>query len=150
MTYTRASLATFTAAFPAFAAITEEQYDFWADRAEAATVPRESCLGDNMAYVTMLLTAHYLERGGLGTGAAAQGFANGMDGYTEVKSDGLSLKRAENGSASGGMWATTRYGAEAWPYLRACAGGPLVTNTGELVGGCGFNGYAGQFPPYTL
>ncbi|WP_439538687.1 DUF4054 domain-containing protein [Sphingomonas sp.] len=150
MTYTRATIEAFAAGFPAFAAITEDQYDFWATRAEAVTVSRESCLGDNMAYVTMLLTAHYLERGGIGTGAAAQAYANGMDGYTEVKSGSLSLKRAENASPSGGVWTSTRYGAEAWPYLKACAGGPLVTDTGALPQSYGYNGWAGPLPPYAL
>lgn len=130
MPYTRATLADFQVAFPAFAAITEAQYDFWATRAERIVT---DCFGDDQQFATMLLTAHYLERNGLGSGAAAEANAQGMGEFTRVKSGSLELERGTKAAgASMGEYCGTRYGRQLWPMHRACFGSPRVTSTGTI------------------
>lgn len=149
MPYTAPPQDTFTGLFPAFAAVTPEQYAFWSGQAVLVTEPLEGCLGGRMDLATMLATAHYLCEAGVGTGAESEMAAQGMAGFKSIKSGSLSLDRADSKSAAdAGAWGATSYGLRLWPMLKACSAGPRVTGTGAVIGGCGFNGFAGPLPPY--
>lgn len=149
MPYTAPDKTTFTGLFPAFAAVTDDQYEFWSGHAVSVTEPIEDCLGDRMDLATMLATAHYLTESGIGTGAESEMAAQGMGGFKSIKSGTISLERGDAKSSSdAGVWGSTSYGLRVWPMLRACLAGPRVTGTGALPGGCGFNGFAGPLPPY--
>lgn len=141
MTYTAPDKDTFTGLFPAFAAVTDDQYTFWSAQAVLVTEPIQDCLADRMDLATMLTTAHYLAESGIGTGAESEIAAQGMGGFKSIKSGSLSLERGD--AADAGTWSTTSYGNRVYPMLSACLSGPRVTGTGTLPGGCGFNGYAG-------
>ncbi|TCM21480.1 uncharacterized protein DUF4054 [Novosphingobium sp. PhB165] len=147
MAYTPPNKATFIAIFPAFAAVTDEQYAFWSAQAALITDPMEACLGARMDLATMLVTAHYLTQQGIGTGTEAEMAAQGASGFTRIKSGQLELQRSDSSGtdADGGDWATTSYGQRVWPMLSACAGsGPLVSGTGRVVGVFGYR--AGPMP----
>lgn len=140
MTYAAPPKATFTALFPAFAAVTDDQYAFWSAQAVLVTEPLQDCLGDRMDLATMLATAHFLAESGIGTGAESEMAAQGMAGFKSIKSGTLSLERGDS-SISAGSWSTTSYGARVWPMLSACLAGPRVTGTGALP--CVPYGYPG-------
>lgn len=125
--------AAFIAVFPAFAAVSETAFDFWAAQAALITTPMETCLGARYQLATWLVTAHYLVQNGLGTGAEAETAAQGATGFTRIKSGTLELERGKNDAAAKmGDWGTTSYGMRVYPMLKACAGGPRVTGTGLL------------------
>lgn len=148
MAYAPPSKATFVAIFPAFAAVSDEAYDFWSAQAALITEPMEACLADRMDLATMLVTAHNLTLSGIGTGTDAQMAAQGASGFTRIKSGTLELERGKNDAAADmGEWGGTSYGQRAYPMLRACVAGPRVTGTGSICGG-GFNGFAGPLPPW--
>lgn len=146
MAYAAPPKATFIAIFPAFAAVTDEQYEFWSAQAVLVTEPIEACLGASMDLATMRLTAHYLVEQGIGTGAEAEMAAQGASGFRRLKSGTIEIERADSESdASMGSYGTTAYGRQVWPMLKACLGGPRVTGTGTL--GCGCGGYrSGPLP----
>lgn len=149
MAYAPPSKATFVALFPAFAAVSDEAYDFWSDQAVLITEPMEACLGERMDLATMLVTAHNLTLQGIGTGTDAQMAAQGAGSFTRIKSGTLELERSKNDAAEGmGEYGATSYGQRVYPMLRACVAGPRVTGTGAVVGDCGFNGFAGPLPPW--
>lgn len=140
MPYTAPTLATFTELFPAFTAVTQEQYDFWSAQAALVTEPIEDCLADRMDLATMLATAHYLTQQGLGTGAESEMAAQGMGGFTRIKSGSLELQRGEGSGGSAGKWASTSYGARFVELAGGCVSGPGVARTGTLP--C----YPGRWP----
>lgn len=130
--------------FPQFASVTDEQYAFWATQAVLVTGPLESCLGDRFDLATMLVTAHYLTQQGIGTGTESQMAAQGMGGFSRIKSGSLELQRdSTSRDASMGDWGTTAYGQRAFAMMRPCFSGPRVTGTGALCVG-GFNGFSGR------
>lgn len=134
MAYTPPDRETFIAIYPAFATVTPEAYTYWSTEAMRRIASFEDCLGDGMNTATMLATAHLLTKAGIGTGADAKINSKGMSGFTSIKSGDLSLSRSEKSASSdeGVDWATTSYGVELWPMLRACVTGPLVSSTGYL------------------
>lgn len=135
MPYTAPTKATFVAAFPAFAAVTDDQYAFWSAQAVLVTEPIQACLGDRMDLATMLATAHYLTESGIGTGAESEMAAQGMGGFKRIKSGTIDLDRGDGSTTSdAGSWGTTSYGARVYPMLKACLTGPRVTATGTLCG----------------
>lgn len=140
MAYTPPPLADFIAVFPAFAAVTEAQYSFWSTAAVRVTEPLQSCLGDSMDLATMLATAHYLTESGIGTGAESEMAAQGMGGFTSIKSGSLSLTRAEGAGKSSGKWGSTSYGARFLSIAGGCVAGPGVARTGTVP--C----YPGRWP----
>lgn len=142
MAYERATFQTFAGMFPAFSCIDEARYDDWATRAERTVT---DCFGEDQVFATMLLTAHYLVTAGFGTGAEAEMAAQGMGGFTSIKSGSLSLERAKD---DGGMFSGSTYGRQFLPYLRAAKAGPRVTGTGGVMGSGGFNGFAGPLPSW--
>jgi len=138
MAYTRATRAEFIAIFPPLAAVSQEQYDFWAEQAEIVTIPREECLGARLALATMLATAWNLTDQGIGTGTEAEMAAAGASGFTRIKSGSIELAKGESTSTSGGIYASNAYGRQFWAMLKPCLAGPLVTDTGYLP--CGSYG----------
>lgn len=151
MAYTPPDRTVFIGIYPAFAAVTPEAYTYWSTEAVRRIAHLEDCLADGMNTAAMLATAHLLTKAGIGTGTDAQMAAEGASGFKSIRSGSLSLERFDRGSAGseGGDWATTSYGMELWPMLKACLAGPFVSSTGRLPGGCGFNGDAGPLPPYS-
>ena len=146
MAYTPPQKTTFIGLFPAFVAVTDDQYAFWSAQAALVTGPMEGCLGARMDLATMLATAHYLTLAGVGTGTEAEMAAQGATGFRRIKSGTIELERADTSNDNdAGEWAATSYGLRVWPMLRACVGGPLVTATGSI--GCGHSGYrSGPMP----
>ena len=140
MAYVAPNKATFVALFPAFSAVEDAAYDFWAARAGRVVDPMVGCLGEDVDLAAMLITAHYLTLQGIGTGAEAQSAAGGTSGFKRVKSGSLELERADASGSGAGEWAATSYGLRAWPMMRACLVGPRITGTGTLPG------YRGRFP----
>lgn len=150
MSYTPPTKAAFIEAFPSFTAVIDAAYDLWSGRAGRVIDGKEDCLGADADLAAMLLTAHYLTLQGFGTGAEAEMAAQGMGSFKSIKSGSLSLERGDTGSSSGGEFASTSYGQQAWAMIAPCVSGPRVTGTGSLVGGCGFNGFAGPLPPWQV
>ena len=149
MTYDAPAKTTFTGLFPAFAAVTDEQYTFWSGQAVLVTEPLQNCLGDRMDLATMLAIAHFLVESGIGTGAESEMAAQGASGFKSIKSGTISLDRGDVKTASdAGAWGTSSYGLRLYPMLKACLAGPRVTGTGALPCGGAFNGFAGPLPPY--
>ncbi|PZU65239.1 DUF4054 domain-containing protein [Sphingobium sp.] len=147
MAYTPPTKATFIAIFPAFAAVADEAYAFWSAQAVLITEPLESCLGARIDLATMRATAHYLTQAGIGTGTESQMAAEGASGFKRIKSASIELERFDSsGAESMGDWGATSYGQQLYPMLKACLTGPRVTGTGAVIGGCGFNGFAGPLP----
>jgi hypothetical protein len=133
MAYTAPTLETFTGVFPAFAAVTEDQYTFWSAQAVLVTEPLQDCLGDRMDLATMLATAHYLVEQGIGAGAESEMAAQGMGGFKSIRSGSIALDRGDAKAVeSAGSWGSSSYGLRLWPMLRACVAGPRVTATGAL------------------
>jgi hypothetical protein len=144
MAYSPPSQATFTGLFPAFAAVTTDQYTFWSARAGRIVDPIQACLDADADLACMLLTAHYLTLQGIGTGAEAEMAAQGASGFKRIKSGTIELERGD--TASGelmGEYGKTGYGHQVYPMLKACLAGPRVTSTGAPL--CGFppSGYEG-------
>lgn len=149
MAYSAPDKAMFVSIFPAFAAVSDDAYAFWSGQAVLVTEPLQDCLGARMDLATMRATAHYLTQQGIGTGTEAQMAAQGASGFKRLKSGSLELEKADNaGAANMGDWGTTSYGQQLYSMLKACVGGPRVTGTGCVVGGGGFNGFAGVIPPW--
>lgn len=139
MAYAPPSKATFTGIFPAFGAVTDEQYAFWSARAARIVEPMQGCLGDDADLAAMLITAHLLTLQGIGTSTEAEMASQGASGFKRIKSGTLELERADSSSGGdAGEWGTTSYGAQVWPMLKACLAGPRVTGTGSLPCGCGY------------
>ena len=126
MTYTRATLAEFQAVFSGFGDVTEDQYAYWAARAERVI---DSEFGDDQAHGTMLLTAHYLTLQGLGTGVESERASN-FGGATRVKSGSLELSWSDGGSSSAVGGTGSRYGDEVKALIWTYKGGPGVAGTG--------------------
>lgn len=149
MPYTPPPLAQFTAAFPAFAAVTQETYDFWSTDAARQVEQFTDCLGDRIDLAAMRATAWLLTDAGIGTGTDAQMAAQGAQGFKSIRSGSLSLERGDSASAdAAGIYGTNAYGLAYWGMIKPCLAGPRVTGTGYLPGGCGFNGFAGTLPPW--
>lgn len=147
MAYPPPDRTTFIEVFPALAAVTDTQYTFWSAQAVLITEPIEGCLDARMDLATMLVTAHLLTLQGIGTGAEAEMASQGATGFKRIKSGTLELERGDAASTGeGGLYATTDYGRQVWPMLKACVVGPRVTGTGSLPCGTGFNGYAAPLP----
>lgn len=147
MAYTPPDKASFIAIFQAFAAVTDEAYAFWSAQAVLVTEPLQDCLGARMDLATMRATAHYLTQAGVGSGTESQMAAEGASGFKRIKSASIELERFDSSAAEAmGDWGTTTYGQQLYPMLKACLAGPRVTGSGPVIGGCGFNGFAGPLP----
>lgn len=149
MAYAAPAKTTFVAVFPAFSAVTDDQYAFWSGQAALIVDPIAGCLDARADLACMLISAHYLTLAGIGTGAESETAAQGMTGFKRIKSGTLELERGESSTSTESMgdWGATSYGQRVFPMLQVCLGGPRVTGTGSLPG-CGFNGFAGPLPPW--
>lgn len=149
MAYSAPTKDQFIAIFPAFAAVEDAAYGFWSARAARIVDPVQACLADDAELACMLATAHYLTQAGIGTGTEAQMAAQGASGFKRLKSGTLEIERGDSpAAASMGDWGGTSYGQQLYPMLKGCVGGPRVTGTGCVIGGAGFNGFAGVLPPW--
>ncbi|AYJ87661.1 DUF4054 domain-containing protein [Sphingomonas paeninsulae] len=131
-----ATVATFKTIFPSFVTTADTSAQYWLDRALLTTGAWDD---DHASY---LLTAHYLTLQGHGTGAEAELAAGGASGFTLIQSGALKLERA---SAKTG-YASTSYGLQFLPFLRAHFGGPSITSTGSVCDGLLRGGVAGAYP----
>jgi len=150
MAYAPPTKADFIEIYPLFAAVSDPAYAHWSTEAVRRIVQFEGCLGDGMAAAAMLATAHLLTKAGIGSGTEAEVAAQGASMYKSIRSGSITLDRfdAKTG-ADGGDWSATSYGQELWPMLRACIGvGVLVSSSGFVEAGCGYNGFAGPIPPW--
>lgn len=133
------------AMFPAFAAVQDDTAQAWLDRA-ARTVTTAWPEADRK-HGEMLLAAHLMTLNGLGTGVEAEMAAQGMGSFKSMRSGSLSLDRGEAGdTAHMGEFGATQYGRQFWPLLRANAGGPRVTRSGTLTGGCSLDPRIPRWP----
>ncbi len=147
MAYSAPDKATFTGIFPAFAAVSNEAYAFWSAQAALITEPLQDCLGARMDLATMRATAWYLTDAGIGTGAESEMAAQGASGFKRIKSGTIDLEKADAApSQTAGVYGSNSYGVAFYAMIRPCIAGPRVTGTGAVVGGCGFNGFAGPLP----
>lgn len=129
MAYTDATADDLQAAFPKFAAVTDETVEFWLKRARRS-VDQTWTEGD-YAMGQMLLAAHYMTLEGLGAGAEAESALSGTSDYQTIRSGSLTLTRfAKDGGAASGQFASTSYGRRFLELAKVNTGGPLVTPTG--------------------
>mgnify|MGYP001204610774 CR=1 FL=1 len=147
MAYSPPTVDEFKAIFPAFAAVADEAYNFWSAQAVLITEPLQDCLGARMDLATMRATAWYLTDAGIGTGAESEMAAQGASGFKRIKSGAIDLEKADATPAqAAGIYGSNSYGVAFYAMIRPCIAGPRVTGTGAVVGGCGFNGFAGPLP----
>lgn len=149
MAYTAPTKAAFIAVFPSFAAVSDDAYAFWSAQAVLITEPLQDCLGARMDLATMRATAWYLTDAGIGTGAESEMAAQGAGGFKRIKSGTIELEKGDAKAAeSAGIYGTNSYGIAFFGMIKPCLAGPRVTGTGCVVGGSGFNGFAGVLPPW--
>lgn len=120
--------------FPAFESVPDQTVT--QAITEANRFVDESWADDDYQISIMLLACHIMTLDGLGTGAQAQVYAQGMAGYQSIKSGAFSLDRGSS-SGSGVGWAATTYGQRFLAYLNMNRGGPLVTG-GDCAGVSGY------------
>lgn len=119
--YTVPVAANLKAMFPAFASVPASTINAYIVRGNRM-VDTTWTEGD-FAYAIMLLACHYMVTAGLGTGAAAQAAAQGLEGFRVIRSASLTLERG-GGSALGGAsgvpeeYAGSTYGQQFWALLR--------------------------------
>ena len=145
MAYTIPTPAALKAMYPAFAAVPDVTVQAHIDK--AARSVDTSWTETDYSDAIMLLACHNMVLAGLGTGAEAQVNAQGMAGFTTIRSGNLTLQRAatSQGGGSGGdapqPWNGTQYGIEFYWLLRrnkppmAVASGPVQV------------GYVSGWPP---
>jgi hypothetical protein len=119
---------TLKAFFPAFAAVPNSVVMFWIVRANRMV--DESWFEDDYAFAIMLLACHYMVGAGLGTGAEAQVHAEGMAGFSSIRSGQLTLQRGITSNSSGDVpapWNVTVYGSQFyWLLKRNKPGGAVA------------------------
>lgn len=106
--------------WPAFAAVSDTIVQYNIDRA-ARSVDDTWTEGDYTVAVE-LLACHYMTLAGLGTGTEAEINANGMSGFSMIRSGQLTLQRAATSGADGGdvpgQWGGSAYGRQFWYLMR--------------------------------
>lgn len=118
MAYTKPTLATFRALYPAFAAVADATVEAWIDAGDAET---EAWPDDNRASAVMLYAAHKMATQGLGTGVVPAGVTSFKSGtFSATVSDGLASKT--------GLSATS-YGRDYLDLMRRDFGGPILAWT---------------------
>lgn len=120
MTYTAPTADQLQAKFPAFAAVADETIEVWI--VDANRWVDSSWMEDDYQSAIMLATCHLMTLAGLGTGADAAANANGLAGYTSIRSAQLSLQRSASGrvDADGvpSPWNATGYGIQFYWLLK--------------------------------
>lgn len=126
MSFAYATGAEFAASFEMvrFAAVTDEHITE-ALKVAQNHVSQSWLTEDDYQRGQMLYAAHALTLAGLGTGAEAEVSANGMDGFTTIKSGGLSLSRSAQ-SMDMSQLSSTSYGRRYLEILKRNSLGPRV------------------------
>ena len=115
MAYTKPTLATFRALYPAFAGVADATVQAWIDEGDAETAAWPDA---DRARAVMLYAAHKLASQGLGTGAVPAGVTSFKSGtFSATVSDGLASKT--------GYHATT-YGRDYLALAGRYFGGPVL------------------------
>lgn len=105
--------------YPAFAAVADATVQANID--EAAKSVDTSWTETDYASGIMLLACHNMVMAGLGTGAEAEVNAQGMEGFTTIRSGQLTLQRAatsQSDEAKYGPWAGSKYGKQFFWLVR--------------------------------
>lgn len=120
MAYVLPTPASLKAHWPAFSAVPDETVQFNIYRA-ARSVDETWMEGDYTTAIE-LLACHYLTLAGLGTGTDAQANAQGLAGFTSIRSGSLSLQRAATSASGGGevpaQYSGSMYGQQFWWLMR--------------------------------
>lgn len=128
MAYTPPTPAELKSHWPAFAAVDNVVVQYNIDRA-MRTVDVSWTEGD-YATAIELLACHYMTLAGLGTGTEAEINANGMSGFSMIRSGQLTLQRAATSGSDGGdvpaEYSGSAYGRQFWFLLRQNKAGPAV------------------------
>lgn len=129
--------------FPAFAAVTDPVVQYNIDSA-ARSVDESWTEGDYTRAVE-LFACHLMTLAGLGTGADAQANAQGLAGFSMIRSGQLTLQRAvASGSSDDGVppqYSGSVYGRQFW-WLMA-QNRPRAT----VTGGAAVSYQDGMYPP---
>lgn len=136
--------------FPQFAAVapsTIAAYIVRANRSVDATWTQ----GD-YAFAIMLLACHLMTLAGLGTGTEAEMNAQGMAGFSMIRSGQLTLQRAATSGGAGGEvpseWSGSLYGKQFYALLRQNKAGPGLA--AGVAPACVYPGYPGGAYPWPL
>lgn len=144
MAYTLPTPAELKLHWPAFAAVDDTVVQYNIDRA-ARSVDSSWTEGDYTAAVE-LLACHYMTLAGLGTGTDAEMNAQGMAGFSMIRSGQLTLQRAATSGGDSGavpdQWAGSTYGKQYYWLLRQNKAGPaLVPGIAPAYEYLGVGGY---------
>lgn len=102
-----------------FAAVADATVQLYID--QAARSIDTSWTETDYADGIMLLACHNMVAAGLGTGAEAEANAQGMDGFSLVRSGQLTLQRSatsQSDAAKYGPWGNSRYGKQFYWLVR--------------------------------
>lgn len=128
MAYTLPTVSTLKTMYPAFADVPDATVQLYID--QAARTVDTSWTETNYADGIMLLACHNMVMAGLGKGAEAQANAEGLAGYSMVKSGQLTLqKSATSRSDAEGVpspWNSTGYGIQFYWLARHDRPGGVV------------------------
>src|SRR5687768_1299820 len=120
MAYTTPTADELQAAFPAFADVDDAVVTFNITRANRSI--DSSWTEGDYATAIMLLACHYMVLAGLGTGAEAAVNAQGLAGFTSIRSGSLSLSRGATSQGGGGEvpaeYAGSVYGQQFYWLMR--------------------------------
>lgn len=124
MPYTSPTKAEFIALYPAFATITDPQFDAWLPKAEQRIGTN---YGDYQRDGTELMLAHLLSLNGIGVSSALAGIV--ATGATSFKSGQFSASISESVAAqrAKGGYAATTYGQQLADLQRRLFGGPRLS-----------------------
>jgi hypothetical protein len=130
MAYTPPTPAELKLHWTAFAAVDDTIVQYNIDRA-ARSVDASWTEGD-YTVATELLACHYMTLAGLGTGTEAEINANGMAGFSMIRSGQLTLQRAATSGGAGGevpdQWSGSAYGRQFYWLLKQNKPAVAVTN----------------------
>lgn len=136
MAYTAPTPAQLKAMYPAFEAVANSTVQLYLDRAGRSV--DTSWTETDYADAIMLLACHLMVLAGLGTGAEAEAYAQGVNGFSLIRSGQLTLQRAatSRGNSSGvpELWSGTEYGSQFYWLLRRNKPGMAVAASSSQVG----------------
>jgi uncharacterized protein YfiM (DUF2279 family) len=123
MAYTAPTAADLKLRFPAFSAVADETVEYWLE--DARLIVTDSWIEADRAPAEMALAAHNMEENGLSSAGGAVANLAGM-GVESFKSASFSVNFKAGAGASGGGYASSRYGKAFLAFLRRNRGGPLL------------------------
>jgi hypothetical protein len=142
MSYTPATAADLSAAFPEFDDVEPDVVDYWLARAILDV--GSNWLERDRVHGQVLLTAHYLTLAGKGDTPEARAITDGSAEFRSMRVGSLSLERFDKRASTPIL--TTRYGREFAILARKNVGGPRVLNAAG-IGALG-DGDRSQSPTY--